>query len=92
MKVNNIQSCFPAIQGISGSLKSSVTLYRWTDKGSNEKEADLGKNLTSLIAESPKTAPEVSDPLTYTDKLLYIYTSGTTGLPKAAVITGARYD
>ena len=26
------------------------------------------------------------------DVLLYIYTSGTTGLPKAAVITNARYD
>ena len=26
-----------------------------------------------------------------TDKILYIYTSGTTGLPKAAVMTHARY-
>lgn len=26
------------------------------------------------------------------DVLMYIYTSGTTGLPKAAVVTSARYS
>lgn len=78
------------MQAIAGSLKPSVALYRWTDVASNKTEVDLGKNLTALIAEAPKTAPEISESLNYTDRLLYIYTSGTTGLPKAAVITCAR--
>lgn len=80
-----------AMQEIAGNLGSSVGLYRWTDKGAGPQESDLGKNLNELIAAASKTVPELPDKLCYTDKILYIYTSGTTGLPKAAVITGARY-
>lgn len=40
---------------------------------------------------APTSLPTPSEPINFTDKLLYIFTSGTTGLPKAAVIKHSRY-
>ncbi|KAL0273773.1 UNVERIFIED_CONTAM: hypothetical protein PYX00_006373 [Menopon gallinae] len=80
-----------AMKEIAGSLKSNVELYRWSESSSNEATNLLGKNLSALIAEASADPPVVGEKLNYTDRLLYIYTSGTTGLPKAAVITTARY-
>lgn len=80
-----------AIKDISGSLKSNVELYRWCENSNNEANNVTGKNLSMLIAEASSEPPVIPDKLNYNDKLLYIYTSGTTGLPKAAVITGARF-
>lgn len=48
-------------------------------------------NLDAKLKESSPAIPVVSHSKSIADKLLYIYTSGTTGLPKAAVITNARY-
>lgn len=49
--------------------------------------SDLKKELDTVSIQTKFTNPGFS----VRDKLLFIYTSGTTGLPKAAVITHARF-
>uniref|UniRef100_A0A1B6CWE8 long-chain-fatty-acid--CoA ligase n=1 Tax=Clastoptera arizonana TaxID=38151 RepID=A0A1B6CWE8_9HEMI len=78
-----------AIEKIA-SLLGSVRLYSW----GLEPNAPLHfgeRNLTDLLSETPNTLPIPNEKVGFHDKLLYIYTSGTTGLPKAAVITHARF-
>jgi len=48
-------------------------------------------NLDKKLEESSSGLPETNHSKSMADVLLYIYTSGTTGLPKAAVISNARY-
>jgi len=53
----------------------------------------LLKHTTDLdlgLKVAPASAPVPSEPINFTDKLLYIFTSGTTGMPKAAVIKHSR--
>jgi acyl-coenzyme A synthetase/AMP-(fatty) acid ligase len=51
--------------------------------------------LDSLMSEHeptlPLTLPEGYKKAGFKDPLVYIYTSGTTGMPKAAIITNARF-
>lgn len=50
---------------------------------------------THLCAEVEKTNGKPvrpSEPIQYSDPLIYIYTSGTTGLPKAAIMTHIRFE
>jgi solute carrier family 27 fatty acid transporter 1/4 len=47
-------------------------------------------DLDDVVLKAPSSVPTPSEPITFTDKLVYIYTSGTTGLPKAAVIKHSR--
>ncbi|KAK6618914.1 hypothetical protein RUM44_003295 [Polyplax serrata] len=80
-----------SIKGISSSLPSSVSLYKWRESGINENSNSMYIDLGSLLTEASAEPPTGMEKPNYADKLLYIYTSGTTGLPKAAVITGARF-
>lgn len=48
------------------------------------------KNFDQLLKDASVECPEISEPIMYTDKLLYIFTSGTTGLPKAAILPHSR--
>ncbi|KAJ4449471.1 hypothetical protein ANN_00870 [Periplaneta americana] len=81
-----------AIKDVASNLPSNIVLYRWSPVSNNETVGLGEKNLTTLISEAPSTPPVVNEKVGYNDRLLYIYTSGTTGLPKAAVITHARYS
>ncbi|XP_049811593.1 long-chain fatty acid transport protein 1-like isoform X2 [Schistocerca nitens] len=84
----------PAIKDIKESLPASVQLYQWhTGSASSDISAALGeKDLPQLLAAASPTPTTVVDKPAYDDPLLYIYTSGTTGLPKAAVISHARFE
>ncbi|XP_014253178.1 long-chain fatty acid transport protein 4-like isoform X1 [Cimex lectularius] len=70
---------------------SSVRLYSYSYGEPRLPRGEMGeRQLTKLLKEA-SSAPLNLDDINFHDRLLYIYTSGTTGLPKAAVITHARY-
>lgn len=76
---------------IASSLDAKLALYRF---GSHTNAMSIGlkeKDLNAILADATATPPIVPEKGGFNDKLLYIYTSGTTGLPKAAIITNARY-
>ncbi|XP_014489435.1 PREDICTED: long-chain fatty acid transport protein 4 isoform X3 [Dinoponera quadriceps] len=82
---------FDAVADIASSLDVKLALYRF---GSHPNAMSVGlkeKDLNTILTDVPTTPPTIQEKSGYNDKLLYIYTSGTTGLPKAAVITSARY-
>nr|XP_018911741.1 PREDICTED: long-chain fatty acid transport protein 4-like isoform X2 [Bemisia tabaci] len=74
---------------------NNVQLFSWN--GSKESKIEkfgdgcLVNDIYSMIQDASPAIPTVTEKIGFHDKLLYIYTSGTTGLPKAAVITNARY-
>ncbi|RZF40359.1 hypothetical protein LSTR_LSTR008789 [Laodelphax striatellus] len=71
---------------------AGIKLYFWSADDTRPANKELNdKSLTGLLKEVPGTPTAPSEKVNFHDKLLYIYTSGTTGLPKAAVITHARY-
>ncbi|XP_014278846.1 long-chain fatty acid transport protein 4 [Halyomorpha halys] len=79
-----------AVREVAGTM-SGVRLYNWSEGEPRYPGGEIGeRNLSPLLADSP-TTPLPLDGINFHDRLLYIYTSGTTGLPKAAVITNARY-
>ncbi|KAK3920987.1 Long-chain fatty acid transport protein 4 [Frankliniella fusca] len=80
-----------AVKDISKQLPSKVALYSWSSTPNNFSHGLGEKNLTALLQNAPTTAPVVPEKPAFNDRLVYIYTSGTTGLPKAAVITNAKY-
>ncbi|XP_034231074.1 long-chain fatty acid transport protein 4-like isoform X2 [Thrips palmi] len=80
-----------AMKDISKQLPSKVALYSWSSTPNNFSHGLAEKNLTALLHNAPSTEPSVPEKPSFNDRLVYIYTSGTTGLPKAAVITNAKF-
>ncbi|XP_015428831.1 PREDICTED: long-chain fatty acid transport protein 4-like, partial [Dufourea novaeangliae] len=80
-----------AVLDIVGSLDSKTTLYRLGNLSHSKTSKLNDKDLTALLSDVSPTPPVLQEKGCHNDKLLYIFTSGTTGLPKAAVITNARY-
>ncbi|XP_073987986.1 long-chain fatty acid transport protein 4-like isoform X1 [Rhodnius prolixus] len=79
-----------AIKEICNQL-SGVRLYSFSAGEPRLPKGELGeRQISKLLAETSSSPPNL-DEINFHDRLLYIYTSGTTGLPKAAVITHARY-
>ncbi|XP_022191701.1 long-chain fatty acid transport protein 4 [Nilaparvata lugens] len=79
------------VKDIANEL-AGIKLYVWSADETRVANKELNdKSLTSLLKEVSGTPTAPSEKVNFHDKLLYIYTSGTTGLPKAAVITHARY-
>lgn len=80
-----------AMKEISKQLPSKVALYSWSSTPNNFSHGLGEKNLTALLQNAPSSEPSVPEKPTFNDRLVYIYTSGTTGLPKAAVISNAKF-
>ncbi|XP_013200657.1 long-chain fatty acid transport protein 4 [Amyelois transitella] len=85
-----------AIQDISSQLDPSLKLFKFTHRPlntSNPKTSigDAIPDLTQLLETTAPAPWTLADAEGFNGKLLYIYTSGTTGLPKAAVISNARF-
>ncbi|XP_053989460.1 long-chain fatty acid transport protein 4-like [Hylaeus volcanicus] len=80
-----------AISDISSSLDPKFVLYRFGNTPNGKTSKLNEKDLNALLADISPTPPVLQEKGCHNDKLLYIFTSGTTGLPKAAVITNARY-
>lgn len=79
-----------AMKEISKEL-GGVRLYSFSAGEPRLPRGELGeRQIGTLLAETGSSPPNLED-IGFHDRLLYIYTSGTTGLPKAAVITHARY-
>ncbi|XP_055543371.1 long-chain fatty acid transport protein 4 [Wyeomyia smithii] len=85
------ESLAEAVSEISESLPSSTALYQIND-APQQTVLPNSKDMTTLLQSASKELPTtgVKKP-DHHDRLVYIYTSGTTGLPKAAVITHARF-
>ncbi|XP_015784856.1 long-chain fatty acid transport protein 4-like [Tetranychus urticae] len=82
----------PVVQDLQKILPSDKTIqfYRYDENGKKVDEKNTkAKSLIPLIEASADRPVNFRG--NFTDKLLYIYTSGTTGLPKAAIITNARF-
>lgn len=79
-----------AVEEISTQLSDDISLYQFNDVANKGCKRSI-QDLTTLLCDSPKDEPAITEKVGHHDKLLYIYTSGTTGLPKAAVITHARF-
>ncbi|BES89299.1 fatty acid transport protein [Nesidiocoris tenuis] len=78
-----------AIKEIMTTL-GGVRLYSFNPGQVRHPQGDIGElQLNALLKESSSSPTDID--VGFLDKMLYIYTSGTTGLPKAAVITHARY-
>ncbi|EDW60625.2 long-chain fatty acid transport protein 1 isoform X1 [Drosophila virilis] len=86
-----------AVMDIAKDLPAHVALYQFNDVANSTETTDgltqgLAQQLNALLESAPKDKVAAgASRADHQDKLLYIYTSGTTGLPKAAVITHARY-
>ncbi|XP_075213342.1 long-chain fatty acid transport protein 4-like [Lycorma delicatula] len=80
-----------AVKDIVNSL-GGIKLYYWSPSATGLTNKELSdQSLCSLMTEVSGTPTAPSEKISFHDRLMYIYTSGTTGLPKAAVITHARY-
>ncbi|XP_075992101.1 long-chain fatty acid transport protein 4-like [Anticarsia gemmatalis] len=86
-----------AVQDVVGELNPGLKLFKFTHRPlntSNPKVESSGDGITDFTNVLENTPPA---PWTmglgdgFQGRLLYIYTSGTTGLPKAAVISNARF-
>lgn len=86
-----------AVQDIVSELNPSLKLMKFTHRSlnpSNERLKSTGDgiiDLTNLLETTPPAPWTIADGDGFQGNLLYIYTSGTTGLPKAAVISNARF-
>ncbi|XP_020716393.1 long-chain fatty acid transport protein 4 isoform X2 [Ceratitis capitata] len=80
-----------AVQDIRKDIPADVSLYQFNDEA-NKSVLETAKDMTTLLetVEKRKVAA-TAERANHHDRLVYIYTSGTTGLPKAAVISHARY-
>ncbi|XP_049872890.1 long-chain fatty acid transport protein 4-like [Pectinophora gossypiella] len=88
----------PAIQDVAGQLGSDLKLFKFTQRPLNTTNpvkpgatGDSITDITCLLEATPPARWSLADGDGFTGRLLYIYTSGTTGLPKAAVISNARF-
>lgn len=91
-----IHNFVTAIKAIQSELSPTLKLYKFSHRPLNSKlvarkDEDSFTDFTSLLEHTPPDPWRLADAEGFTGKLLYIYTSGTTGLPKAAVISNARY-
>ncbi|XP_053694220.1 long-chain fatty acid transport protein 4 [Sabethes cyaneus] len=85
------ESLSEAVSEVSETLPSSTAFYQLNDTA-QQTVLPNSKDMTTLLQSASKETPTtgVKKP-NHHDQLVYIYTSGTTGLPKAAVITHARF-
>lgn len=74
-----------AIKG--GHVDGKISLYVYGKCIPGLKGVNLAEEIPKISRSPPKFRPNID----FRSKLFYIYTSGTTGMPKAAVITHARY-
>lgn len=89
------EECLPHFAATPG-LPQALSLWEWPDP---ERPADAAlralsaQDLAGLVAASPTFDPPVTwrEGLVAGDTAQYIFTSGTTGLPKAAVVSHARW-
>ncbi|XP_070582201.1 long-chain fatty acid transport protein 4-like [Ptychodera flava] len=77
-----------AMRDIKMSLSKTMVLYC---SGQYKNETLSAVHLDEKLHQSSSLPPPVVPNRVITDKLFYIYTSGTTGMPKAAIITHARF-
>lgn len=86
-----------AVTEVLNQLSPSLRLYKFTHrplKLQNMEQPASEERITDFICLLERTRPAewtLANADGFEGKLLYIYTSGTTGLPKAAVISNARY-
>uniref|UniRef100_A0A2A4K8S3 Very long-chain fatty acid transport protein n=1 Tax=Heliothis virescens TaxID=7102 RepID=A0A2A4K8S3_HELVI len=86
-----------AVQEIAKDLSPSLKLFKFSQRPLNpsnsraEGSGDGITDFTNLLETTPPAPWTLADADGFQGKLLYIYTSGTTGLPKAAVISNARF-
>nr|XP_006814019.1 PREDICTED: long-chain fatty acid transport protein 1-like [Saccoglossus kowalevskii] len=73
------------------SNRNSKNRYDYTASGITETTRYLLFILIPILQKCSPLPPPVIANRCFTDRLFYIYTSGTTGLPKAAIITHARF-
>ncbi|CAH0603273.1 unnamed protein product [Chrysodeixis includens] len=87
----------PAIQDVIKELSPSLKLFKFshrplnTSNSRSEGGGDAITDFTNLLETTPPAPWTLANADGFQGKLLYIYTSGTTGLPKAAVISNARF-
>ncbi|KRT84322.1 AMP-binding protein [Oryctes borbonicus] len=81
------------LMDVKGELDPKLAFYQFADLKQTPSDAGNGnsENINELLKSASSTPPVLDEEVGYHDGLVYIYTSGTTGLPKAAVITNARY-
>lgn len=79
-----------AVKEVLDKIDSKVTFYNLSASKDSPQDGPF-KNLTALVSDASSQPPSLTEKVHYNDHLVYIYTSGTTGLPKAAVITHARF-
>ncbi|XP_037297680.1 long-chain fatty acid transport protein 4 [Manduca sexta] len=86
-----------AIQDVQSELSPSLKLYKFTHRPLNpsnpksQNSGDAVADFTNILETTPPADWTLANADGFEGKLLYIYTSGTTGLPKAAVISNARF-
>ncbi|CAB3249824.1 unnamed protein product [Arctia plantaginis] len=86
-----------AIQDVLSELSPSLKLFKFTNRPLNtfnSRSEGSGDDITdfiNLLETTPPAPWAKADGDGFQGKILYIYTSGTTGLPKAALITSARF-
>ncbi|XP_067620529.1 long-chain fatty acid transport protein 4 [Eurosta solidaginis] len=85
------ESFSEAVEDVRKDIPTNVTLYQFNEEP-NKQVIEMAKDMTTLLETMEKhKVISTSERPNHNDRLVYIYTSGTTGLPKAAVISHARY-
>jgi len=79
-----------AVDEVKSELSDDLKYYTICDDDKSDGESCY-TNIDEVMRSGLRLPPPVPKNATYNDKLLFIYTSGTTGLPKAALISHARY-
>ncbi len=79
---------FSEVNEVRNSLSSQI---QFIVNGDLSKFPNPSLHLDQLLQTTSDDAVILDKRIKIRDKLLYIYTSGTTGLPKAAIMTHARY-
>ncbi|KAF7654930.1 hypothetical protein LDENG_00063290 [Lucifuga dentata] len=81
-----------AVSEVSNSLQPNMVLFSTAEQEDDERLCSFpAQSLDTLLACSPKHAPQYTLRKEFNDRLFYIYTSGTTGMPKAAIVVHSRY-